>query len=153
VVGADGVLRSFVRETTLRGAAAEDLFAGPGRTLLSQLPGATQVRPRARQQPGGMTQPTPNARDGALRRLRGLTVGAAGTALGAVAVFAAVAAATIPGHSTTAASGASSVATASGSTSSASSASSDASSSLQTTTAPQSSSSSSSSSHAATGGS
>jgi hypothetical protein len=93
---------------------------------------------------GGMTQPTPNARDGALRRLRGLTVGVAGTALGAVVVFAAVAAATIPGH-VTAAPQASTVSTATP-TSSASSTDS----SLQTTTAPQ---TSSSSSHATTGGS
>jgi hypothetical protein len=94
-----------------------------------------------------MTQPTSDARDGALRRLRGLTVGVAGTALGAVAVFAAIGAATIPGHSSTAA-GASTTSTSSSSTSSQT----DTSSTLQTTATPQAA-SSSGSSHAATGGS
>jgi hypothetical protein len=44
--------------------------------------------------------PTPHSRDGALRRLRGLTIGIVGTALGAVAVFATVSATTIPGRAT-----------------------------------------------------
>jgi hypothetical protein len=94
-----------------------------------------------------MTLPTPHARDGALRRLRGLTIGAAGTALGAVAVFASVAAATIPGHSTTDGQAAS---TSSSQTSTSSTT--DTSSSLQTTTPPQTS-WSSGASHARTGGS
>jgi hypothetical protein len=97
-----------------------------------------------------MEPPTPYTRDRALRRLRGLTIGVAGSALAAVAVFAGIAAATIPGHAGTAAQASSttSSASSSGSTSRADTSSS----SLQTTTAPQSS-SSSSSSHAATGGS
>ena len=101
----------------------------------------------------GMTPPTPNARDNALRRLRGLTIGVAGTALGAVAFFAAVAAATIPGHAGTAAQAtADSSSTTTTSSSSSTSSSTDTSSDLQTTTAPRAS-SSSGVSHAATGGS
>jgi hypothetical protein len=92
-------------------------------------------------------QPTAHARDGALRRLRGLTIGVAGTALGAVAVFAAIGAATIPGHSTTTSQGGT-TSTSSSTTSSQT----DTGSSLQTSPAPQAA-SSSGSSHAATGGS
>jgi len=61
--------------------------------------------------------PTPPSRDRALRRLRRLTGGAAGTALGAAALFAAIAGLTIPGRSTVTAAPAS---TATGTTSTAS---------------------------------
>ena len=44
--------------------------------------------------------PTPGAREAALRRLRRLTAGISGAAAGAVAVFAFVSAATLPGHAT-----------------------------------------------------
>lgn len=92
-------------------------------------------------------QPTPGARDDALRRLRRLTVGAAGTALGAVAVFAALGAGTIPGHSGTT----SQAATASTSLQSTATTSSSSSSSLQTTSTPQA--TSSGSAHTVSGGS
>ncbi|HEY7198809.1 MAG TPA: hypothetical protein VIC57_01295 [Candidatus Dormibacteraeota bacterium] len=45
--------------------------------------------------------PTPGAREAAQRRLRRLTAGISGAAAGAVAVFALVSAATLPGHATT----------------------------------------------------
>src|SRR5262249_29092065 len=67
-----------------------------------------QAAPRRGGHGGRMTPsapPTPRSRDGALRRLRRLTIGAAGTALGAVAVFAAIAPATIPGPADTAGAG------------------------------------------------
>ncbi len=43
--------------------------------------------------------PTSHARDEAMRRLRRLTLGVAGAAAGAVAVFGAIGAATLPGQS------------------------------------------------------
>src|SRR5438270_10551555 len=124
----------------------------------SRLPGFLQAQPRSGDDPRPMRtneRTSAELRDAALVRLRRLTVGVAGLATGALAVFGVTAAATIPGTSTpaTASAPTSTSTPADSTTTTTSSTTTQPSTTQPSTAAPQASSSGSASSVAVSGGS